>query len=213
MKELMLRKERNLIDVGRKPILAIDKISQPIMDKLKDAVELQSFPYFEENMVDKQSLNQQIAFVKQQIFDLKLDQINLAETISDQRDLLGDFKNETIDLCQRQEQIQIRKNTMHSKMELITGEFIENTAQLRKRLRETTKEVIELKTIRDKRRDDFAFLMSVRGQGPFKYESAIMAEVKKMEKLVSQYEKIHIDLYGFGTLLGVLYSEFQENAP
>jgi hypothetical protein len=40
MKELMLRKERNLIDVGRKPILAIDKISQPIMDKLKDAVEL-----------------------------------------------------------------------------------------------------------------------------------------------------------------------------
>jgi len=35
-----------------------------------------------------------------------------------------------------------------------------------------------------------------------------MAEVKKMEKLVSQYEKIHIDLYGFGTLLGVLYSEF-----
>jgi hypothetical protein len=40
MKELMLRKERNLIDVGRKPILAIDKISQPIMEKLKDAVEL-----------------------------------------------------------------------------------------------------------------------------------------------------------------------------
>jgi hypothetical protein len=40
MKELMLGKERNLIDVGRKPILAIDKISQPIMDKLKDAVEL-----------------------------------------------------------------------------------------------------------------------------------------------------------------------------
>lgn len=40
MKETMLRKERNLIDVGRKPILAIDKISQPIMDKLKDAVEL-----------------------------------------------------------------------------------------------------------------------------------------------------------------------------
>ena len=185
MKELMLGKERNLIDVGRKPILAIDKISQPIMDKLKDAVELQSFPYFEENMVDKQSLNQQIAFVKQQIFDLKLDQINLAETISDQRDLLGDFKNETIDLCQRQEQIQIRKNTMHSKMELITGEFIENAAWLRKRLRDTTKEVIELKTIRDKRRDDFAFLMSVRGQGQFKYESAIMAEVKKMEKLVA----------------------------
>ena len=27
MKELMLRKERNLIDIGRKPILAIDKIS------------------------------------------------------------------------------------------------------------------------------------------------------------------------------------------
>jgi hypothetical protein len=40
MKELMLRKERNLIDIGRKPILAIDQISQPILDQLKDAVEL-----------------------------------------------------------------------------------------------------------------------------------------------------------------------------
>ncbi len=102
---------------------------------------------------------------------------------------------------------------MHTKMEMITGEFIDNATWLRKKLRDTTKEVIELKTIRDKTRDDFAFLISVRGTGPFKYESAIMQDVYKMETLVTSYEKIHIDLYGFGTLLGVLYSEFQESAP
>ena len=39
MKEQLVKKERALIDIGRKPVLAIDNISQPIFEILKKSVE------------------------------------------------------------------------------------------------------------------------------------------------------------------------------
>jgi hypothetical protein len=39
MKEKMIQLEREMLDVGRRPLDAIDNISQPIFDQLKSQVE------------------------------------------------------------------------------------------------------------------------------------------------------------------------------
>jgi hypothetical protein len=48
--------DKNLTDVGRKPLFAIDNISQPIYNRLKAKIEQESKPILEENLFRKAEL-------------------------------------------------------------------------------------------------------------------------------------------------------------
>ena len=47
MRDKMIKLEKNMIDIGRDPAKAIEKISNPILDNLKDGVESDFQPKLE----------------------------------------------------------------------------------------------------------------------------------------------------------------------
>ena len=53
MKERMGQLDKGMIDVGRRPILAMDTISQPILDKLKAKLDDKNQPDLDDTMAEK----------------------------------------------------------------------------------------------------------------------------------------------------------------
>ena len=60
------------MDVGKRPVTAMDQVSQPILDGLKRKVDEDYQPALIENMKTKISNNHKIAEAHQQIFDSRL---------------------------------------------------------------------------------------------------------------------------------------------
>lgn len=88
MKEKMERLDREQMDVGKRPVTAMDQVSQPILDGLKHKVDEEYQPALVENMKTKIYNNHRIAEAHQQIFDSRLDQVNLRQEIYEQRNML-----------------------------------------------------------------------------------------------------------------------------
>ena len=65
----MIKLEKNMIDIGRDPAKAIEKISNPILDNLKDGVESDFQPKLESNMLKKTQIDAQTAEVNSNIYD------------------------------------------------------------------------------------------------------------------------------------------------
>ena len=135
MKEKMDRLEREQMDVGKRPVTAMDQISQPILDGLKRKVDEDYQPALVANMKTKISNNQKIAAAHQQIFDCRLDQVNLRHQIYEQRNMLSDFSTEISNLLQRQNMVRDRKSVLQQKLVDATAAVVEETKSLKARLR------------------------------------------------------------------------------
>jgi hypothetical protein len=66
---------------------------------------------------------------------------------------------------------------LHNKLEQITGDFVSETSDLRKKLRNSTVQVVTLKTVRDDLKDKAAVLHDARGSNEFKYKGVIMGNL------------------------------------
>ncbi len=73
MKAKMAELEGQMLDIGRRPLDAIDRVSQPLFDSLKSQVENVKQPQLEMNMMQKSKNNNQIANLNQSIFESRLE--------------------------------------------------------------------------------------------------------------------------------------------
>lgn len=91
MKEKMLELQKNQIDIGRNPGHAIEKISNPILDKMRDNVENDFQPNVEQMMVKKSQMEGELAILNSQVYDEQMKQINCKQEILEQKELLEDM--------------------------------------------------------------------------------------------------------------------------
>ena len=59
----MLELEKNNINIGRNPNKAIQKLSQPVLEKLRDDVDDDLQPRLQQNMIKKADLEGQIGTI------------------------------------------------------------------------------------------------------------------------------------------------------
>ena len=120
MKDKMIELQKNQIDIGRNPGEAIEKVSNPIYEKMRIDVENRLQPTLEQNMIKKSQMESELAILNSQVYDEQMNQINCKQQIVEQKDLLEDLNQEVDSLKQRIGDMQERKATLNQKVEGLT---------------------------------------------------------------------------------------------
>ena len=113
MKDKMVELQKNQIDIGRNPGEAIEKVSNPIYEKMRIDVENRLQPTLEQNMIKKSQMESELAILNSQVYDEQMNQINCKQQITEQKDLLEDLNQEVDSLKQRIGDMQERKATLN----------------------------------------------------------------------------------------------------
>ena len=69
MKDKMLELQKNQIDIGRNPGEAIEKVSNPIYEKMRIDVENRLQPTLEQNMIKKSQMESELAVLNNSVYD------------------------------------------------------------------------------------------------------------------------------------------------
>lgn len=69
MQEKMQELQKNQIDIGRNPGKAIEKVSNPIYERLRTDVENDHQPILERNMLKKSQYEAELASLNSQVYD------------------------------------------------------------------------------------------------------------------------------------------------
>ena len=81
MRERMLELEKGTINIGRNPGKAIQRISEPILDHMRNTVEEEIQPNLEQNMLKKADLESRLADTHSKILDESIKHIHLKQTL------------------------------------------------------------------------------------------------------------------------------------
>ena len=76
MKDKMIELQKNQIDISRNPGEAIEKVSNPIYEKMRIDVENRLQPTLEQNMIKKSQMEGELAILNSQVYDEQMNQIN-----------------------------------------------------------------------------------------------------------------------------------------
>ena len=94
MRDKMLELQKNQIDIGKNPGEAIEKVSNPIYEKMRNQVENELQPKLEQNMIKKSQMESEIAILNSQIYDEQMNRINGNQQLVEQKYLVEDLNQE-----------------------------------------------------------------------------------------------------------------------
>lgn len=197
MKDKMLELDKNTINIARNPSKAIQKVSQPILDKLNDDLEDNLQPHLEQNMLKKSDLESQLGSTHSEILDESIKQIHLRQQLVEQKQLAEDMIQDTKDLRQRIEVMQQRRGKLLGIVEEQTDYWVEKAAELKKQVDEAVDWYLKNKELRDRFRSETEMLTRDRDLTSYRYEASISDLIDRTRVLQSKWNEIYDFLWNF----------------